>query len=427
MSVAGAGDSVLFEPLRIGNLEVGGRVFKAATSETLASSDGFVTDELLGFYEPLAYAGTPLIVSGALYVNQQGKMFDRAGGIDADDKIPGLRRLTDTVHRYDSTIFAQIGHCGRQVFPKNVGLKSAVSASPVREKVMGTKPRAMTQAEIRETVADFAAAAGRAQAAGFDGAEILAGVGYLISAFLTPHTNRRKDQYGGSLANRMRFLLEILGAIRERVGDDFPVIAKLNGTDALPGRAGIKTEELLEVGSALEAEGLDGVEITAGHYESGGVAAQGKWDGVYQVMIKEGRMTRGLPSWRKRAILMATPVLTRVSNMKWPPHEGFLLPYASQFKARLDIPVIAGGGFRTGPVIEQAISGGQCDAVSIARAMVADPLLYKHLREDVEGPACNFCQGCAIRVGYSPVGCYNPQVSAERAAMLAAEGLQVNP
>lgn len=422
MSMAGARDSVLFEPLRIGKLEVGGRVFKAATTETLASKDGFVTDELLGFYEPLAYAGTPLIVTGGFNVNAQGKMFDCAGAIDADDKIPGLRRLTDTVHRYDSTIFVQLGHCGRQVFPKEVGLESAVSASPVREMVMGTKPRAMTHDEIGQTVADFAAAAGRAQEAGFDGVEILAGVGYLLSAFLTPHTNRRKDQYGGSLSNRMRFLLEVLRAIRGRVGEEFPVIAKLNGTDALPGRKGMKTEELLEVGSALEAEGLDAVEVTAGHYESGGVAGQGNWDGFYEVMVKEGRMTRGLPKWRQRALLLGSPVLTRVSNRMWPPQEGFLLSYSSQFKARLGIPVISVGGFQTGPAMERAIASGQCDAVSTARAMVADPLLYKHLLSGNSGPACDFCMGCAARVGYSPVGCYHPRVGAERAAMLAAEG-----
>jgi 2,4-dienoyl-CoA reductase-like NADH-dependent reductase (Old Yellow Enzyme family) len=418
---------VLFEPLRIGHLRVSGRVFKAATTETLASKDGFVTDELLGFYEPIAYAGTPLLVTGGLYVNLQGKMFDRAGGIDADDKIPGLRRLTDTVHRHGSAIFAQLGHCGRQVFPREVGLESAVSASPVREKVMGTKPRAMTQEEIRETVADYAAAAERAQAAGFDGVEILAGVGYLLSAFLTPHTNRRRDQYGGSLSNRMRFLLEVLRAVRARVGDEFPVIAKLNGTDALPGRAGLKTADLLEVGSALEAEGLDAVEVTAGHYESGGVAGQGRWDGFYRVMIKEGRMTRGLPKWRQRALLLASPVLTRVSNRLWPPEEGFLLSYARQFKARLSIPVISVGGFVTGQAMEEAIATEQCDAVAVARAMVADPLLYKHLRYGDSGPACDFCMGCAARVGYSPVDCYHPQVGAERAAMLAAEGLQVSP
>ena len=409
----------LIEPLQIGSLQVKGRVFKAATTETLATPDGFVTDGLLEFYEPIASAGTPLIRTGSLYVNRQGKMFDRAGGIDDDDKVPGLRRLTDSVHRHDSTIFAQLGHCGRQVFPKEIGLEKAVCASPVREIVMGTKPRAMTQEEIRQTVADYAAAAVRAQEAGFDGVEILAGVGYLLSAFLTPHTNRRKDKYGGSLSNRMRFLLEVLGVVRERVGPDFPVIAKINGTDALPGRRGLKTPDLLQVAGVLEAEGIDAVEITAGHYESGAVAGQGRFDDFYRVMLNEGRLTRGLPNWRKRTMKFASPVLTRASNRLWPASEGFLLDYAKEFKQRLHIPVISVGGFQTGGAMEEAIVGGKCDAVSVGRAMIADPFLYAHLRNGESGPMCNFCLGCAARVGYSPVDCYHERIGADRNAMLA--------
>lgn len=414
--------SALLEPLQIGRLQVGGRVFKAATTETLATPDGFVTDALLEFYEPIAYAGTPLIRTGSLYINRQGKMFDRAGGIDDDDKIPGLSRLTDTVHRHGTAIFAQLGHCGRQVFPKEVGLESAVSASPVREKVMGTKPRAMTREEIRDTVADYAAAAERARAARFDGVEVLAGVGYLLSAFLTPHTNRRKDEYGGSLSNRMRFPLAVLRAVRERVGADFPVIVKLNGADALPGRRGLKTAELLDVASALEAEGIDAVEITAGHYESGAVAGQGRFDDFYRVMLDEGRLTRGLPSWRKRALKLASPILTLVGNRLWPAREGFLLDYAHEFKQRLQIPVFSVGGFQTGRAMEEAIVTGKCDAVSVGRAMIADPFLYAHLRKGESGPVCNFCMGCAARVGYSPVGCYHERIGVERTAMLAAEG-----
>jgi 2,4-dienoyl-CoA reductase-like NADH-dependent reductase (Old Yellow Enzyme family) len=416
-------ESILFEPLQIGHITASGRVFKSATTETLASEDGFVTDDILRFYEPFAYAQTPLIVSGSLYVSFQARGFPRACGIDADDKIPGLRRLTESVHRHSSTIFAQLGHSGRQVFPKEVGLESAVSASAVRERWMGTKPRAMTRKEIHETIADYAAAAERAQAAGFDGVEILAGVGYLLSSFLTPHTNRRTDEYGGSSSNRMRFLLEVLRAVRARVGTEFPVIAKLNGIDALPGRGGLKTAELVEVARALEAEGLDALEITAGHYESGSVGSHGRFDDFFRVMVKEGRMTRGLPYWRRRAFLLASPIVARVSNYRWPTREGFLLPYARQFKARLHIPVICTGGFQTKHAMEQAIATGQCDAVSVGRAMIADPLLYRHLRSGASSPVCNFCMGCIARVGYSPADCYQPHVAAERTAMLTAEGL----
>jgi 2,4-dienoyl-CoA reductase-like NADH-dependent reductase (Old Yellow Enzyme family) len=200
------------------------------------------------------------------------------------------------------------------------------------------------------------------------------------------------------------------------------VIAKLNGTDALP-RGGLTTADLVEVASALEAEGLDALEITAGHYESGPAGGHGRFDDFYRVMVKEGRMTRGLSYWRRCAFLLGSPVIARVSNYRWPPSEGFLLSYARQFKARLHIPVICTGGFQTKHAIEQAITTDQCDAVSVGRAMIADPLLYRHLRNGDSGPVCDFCMGCVARVGYSPADCYNRQVGAERAAMLAAEGL----
>ncbi|HEX5147275.1 MAG TPA: hypothetical protein VFV85_09640, partial [Conexibacter sp.] len=139
------GGSVLFSPLRIGALELGGRVVKAPTSETRGTPDGFVTDELLAYYEPIARAGTPLIVTGKLYVSVEGNAFYRACGIDADDKLPGLRRLTDAVHAHDSRVVAQIGHCGRQTFPHELGQPHAVAPSEVRERLTGTLPRAMTR------------------------------------------------------------------------------------------------------------------------------------------------------------------------------------------------------------------------------------------------------------------------------------------
>ena len=143
-----------FEPilsdLQIGKLTVHGRVYKTATAETRADEDGYVTDELCEFYEPMAEAGTPLIITGNIYINAEGKSTHRMTGADADDKIPGLRRLADTVHAGGSKLFAQLNHCGRQVLADAMGLDSAVSASDVREQMLRTKPRPMT-VEVRGT------------------------------------------------------------------------------------------------------------------------------------------------------------------------------------------------------------------------------------------------------------------------------------
>ena len=177
---------VLFQPIRIGQLEIPGRVFKTATSETRATADGHSTAEQIAFYEPMAMAGTPLIITGNIFVSRDGQSTPNQMGADEDAKIPALSELTAAVHRQGGKIFAQLSHFGRQVVPRFVGLPEAVSASAVRDLSIGTLPRPLTAPEIERIVAVFAEAAQRCQAAGFDGVQIHAGHGYLISQFLTP-------------------------------------------------------------------------------------------------------------------------------------------------------------------------------------------------------------------------------------------------
>lgn len=234
--------SVLATPLGIGSMTVAGRLFKSATSETRATVDGFVTDELLAFYEPMVEAGTPMIITGNLYVSLQGKSADRQAGIDADDKIPGLRDWTGLAHRRDVKIVAQLNHGGRQIARAAPGADRIVSASAVREPLYGTKPSPLRLDEVPGVVESFAAAGVRAREAGFDGVQIHAARGYLLSQFLTPHTNRRRDAYGGSLDNRARLLVEVPRGLRARLGDDFPILVKMNGTDDLPFRKGANSQ-----------------------------------------------------------------------------------------------------------------------------------------------------------------------------------------
>lgn len=414
-------DSILFQPLRIGSLTVPGRVYKTATSETRASAEGFVTDELIAFYEPLARGGTPLIITGNIYPRRDGQSTPRMTGADADDKVPGLARLVDAVHRHGSLFFAQVSHCGRQVATRSVGLDRAVSASAVTEPILGTRPRPLAAAEIAEVVAAYAAAAGRCQEAGFDGVQIHAAHGYLVNQFLTPHTNRRKDGYGGDPEGRLRFLLEVFRATRERVGAGYPVILKLNGSDALPLRRGLKTPALVEVARRLEAEGCDAVEVSVGHYESGLPVVRGRFLRLFRGMVRHGS-ARHLSKPRYLALRATWPLAALAANLLWPYREGFNLRYARQFKRRLATPVLCVGGWQHREAMERAIAAGSCDAVSSARAMIADPYLVRHLRDGTAGPRCVFCNECAGVVGGLPVDCYHPRVRAEKDRMLAAEG-----
>ncbi len=416
-----ADDSPLFKSLRIGKLTIPGRVVKAATSETRATEDGVATKATIDFYAPIAKGGTPLIITGNMYVSFDGKSTPMQMGIDDDAKIPALARLVDAVHAHGVKIFAQLNHSGREVLPSFAGLPEAVSCSDVTDLTTGIRPRALTVPEIQRAVERFGEAAERCQKAGFDGIEIHAGHGYLISQFLTPYTNRRTDDYGGSRQNRVRLLSEIHRAIRARVGGDYPVIMKLNGSDYLPLRAGLKTPELVEIARIMEREGIDGVEISVGHYESGFPVVRGTFGRCLRAMAQGS--ARHLSGMRRIFMIVFWPLVAFVCNLIWRPYEGYNLRYAREFKKALSIPVLCVGGFLTRSEMEAAIEQGLCDAVSIGRGFVANPLLYQHLRDGTSGPRCVDCNACIGCIGMQPVDCYHPEVRAAKNAMLAAGGM----
>ena len=416
--------STLLKPLRIGRLTVPGRLYKSATSETRATDDGYVTDELLEFYEPMVRAGTPLIVTGNLYVSLQAKSAGRQAGIDSDDKKPGLRDWVKLAHSGGSLLVAQLNHGGRQMVRSSDPGKATVSASSVREPLYGTKPRPLRAGEIPALVDTFAAAAARAQDVGFDGVQIHAAHGYLLSQFLTPHTNRRNDEYGGSLDNRMRLLREVFQGIRARVGDDFPILLKMNGTDMLPLRKGATTAELVRVAKLMADEGMDAVEVSRGHYESWPGMVLGHYKGFISGQVKEGSGTK-MSGRRRVTVLALAPIIERAAERLAPGGEGFNLPQAEQFTAHLDIPVICVGGFHTTKGMESAIETGRCDAVSAARAFIADPYLFKNVQTPTSGrPVCGYCNGCIARFGGKPIDCYNNEIRAQKELMLRVEGVR---
>ncbi|WP_208949674.1 NADH:flavin oxidoreductase [Paraburkholderia dipogonis] len=411
-------ERILWDPLRIGRMEVRGRVYKAATSETRATADGYVTDELLEFYAPIADGGTPLIVTGNIGVSQQGHSSGRMMMIDHDDKLPGLRRLVESVKPKGAKLVAQLNHGGRQTI-RNEIRNPIVSASSVRDASLGTKPRALTREEIASVVGSFADAAERAREAGFDGIQLHFAHGYLVSQFMTPHTNRRNDEYGGTLRNRIRLPLEILRAVRKRVGDDFPILAKINCTDSLAFRHGATRDDFLTLGKAMEDEGLDAVELSRAHYESVPPMMSGSYAKWTETQIHDG-VGRGFSPGRKRLGLALAPLIDAVLTKSAPKGEGYNLPFAMCFKKHLKIPVITNGGFLSKDAMEAAVANGHTDAVSCARAIVANPYLFKQLYESVDdAPACRQCNGCVARVGVHKVDCYEPGVARLRRLLLS--------
>ncbi len=397
-------------PLRIGKLEVPGRLFKSATHETRATVDGAVTEELLDFYRPMVEAGTPLIMTGNLFVSWQGKSAYRQAGIHSDDLIPGLREWADLANSGGSALFAQLNHGGRQMTKPAPGVPDAISASSRREKAQGTKPRPLRLDEVPALLETYAAAAARAQEAGMDGVQIQMAHGYFLSQFLSPESNRRTDAYGGSARNRMRLPLEVYRAVRDRVGPDFPVIVKLNGTDTIP-FGGVKLADQVELALRLQDEGVDGVEVTRGHFSSFPSTTSGHFKGFVSAQVKEGAM-RDASEIRRRSLLALAPALEFYLNHAFPYSEGYNLPQAEVFTKALDIPVITVGGFVTPAAMNEAIASGRTDAVSCARGLIANPYLYRDLDESADQiPTCTFCNKCIGVAGGLPVDCYDSTVT----------------
>ncbi len=405
-------------PLTIGGMTVDGRLYKSATSETRASDDGFVSDDLLDFYRPMVEGGTPLIVTGNLFVSAQGKSAGRQAGIDHDNKIPGLAEWARLAHSGGTKLVAQLNHGGRQIAKAQPG-ERIVSASNVRELLYGSKPTPLRRDEIPGVVTSFARAARRAAEAGMDGVQIHAAHGYLLGQFLTPHTNRRNDQYGGSLENRARLLLGVLTAVRREVGDTFPILVKINGTDDLPLRRGASTGELVDVARWLQDRGADAIEISRGHYESWPGMVQGNYRGFLTDSVTRGPLAPCSPI-RKTVIFAASPIVERVAGRLRPPIEGFNLGYAAAFTEALSIPVICVGGFHTREGIEHAIGSGMVDAVSAARAFIADPFLYRNVvsAPTVNRPVCGYCNKCIASFSTTRIDCGSPEIRTRRDAMI---------
>ena len=177
-----------------------------------------------------------------------------------------MSQVTSAVHKYPSRIFLQLSHAGRQTKPKICGC-TPLAPSSVYEPTFDVRPKEMGQEEIKSVIDDFIQSSRRAKEAGFDGVELHVAHGYLLSSFISPYTNRRKDEWGGTLTNRLRIVVEIIQGIKELLGKEFPLIVKLNSSDFLP--EGLNIDESIEIAKILESEGTVGLEISGGKMREG--------------------------------------------------------------------------------------------------------------------------------------------------------------
>ncbi len=249
----------LFDPVRIGTLEAKNHFLRSATYEGAATEDGRPTDKILSLYQGLARGGVGTILTSYTYIADYEQPAKNQLGIYCDDMIPDYQKVVDAVHALGSKIFMQIVHGSShsQGYPDSARI---LGPSALVHPTSGLTPQEMTKDDIRAVVQLFADAAVRVKKAGFDGVQIHCAHGYLLSHFISPIFNRRTDEYGGSVENRLRIVLEVYHAIRKAVGPDYPVWIKINSSDEMPG--GLTVEEFLPMGQALAEAGIDAIEIS---------------------------------------------------------------------------------------------------------------------------------------------------------------------
>jgi 2,4-dienoyl-CoA reductase (NADPH2) len=359
----------------------------------------------------------------------RGRILPNYATIDRDDRIPFWRELGKRVHEYDCKFILQLSHGGRQRDVYGFEYPTGHSSTARREPIHGLPAQRMTPADIRETVDAFAEGARRAREAGLDGVELHGANGYLITQFLSSSINDRTDEYGGSLENRARFVLEVVRAIRARVGRDFHLQMKISTTEHNNAvrfweRPGNTLADSLQVCRWLVEAGVDAIHVSTGNSfphprNPAGDLPIDAFAKSYHALLSSG--SRTLLNY----LMLRAPVVWRVFHWMWVrggvTHiEGSNLSDAAAVKQSIDVPVLCTGGFQTASVIRQAITSGQCDAVTIARPLVANNDLVRMFANGVDRPPqpCSFCNRCLVNTVVNPLGCYDESRFPSRDAMV---------
>jgi len=381
--------SILFEPKSIAGIVVKNRLVRAPTVEKMADDDGGCTPKLMDLYTHLAEGGVGLIITGGAYPQRNGKGLPKQIGLHRDEVIEGYRRLTQRMHQHGVKVIAQIVHCGRQATAEVAG-ETPVAPSAVPN-MLGVTPVAMSPQQISEARDHFIRAAERAREAGFDGVEIHAARGYLIHEFLSPRTNLRQDEWGGNFDKRMRFLTEIYQGTRKSLGNDYPVLLNLNANDYLEDGLGI--DEATLIAERMSSLGIDGLDLTAGTWETHFFMSRGDIPQNYWIYVR----AEGEEKERVRA------KLTRMAQeVKF--KEAYLREYARVVKKKIQCPLILVGGMRTVKVMEEIVSDGSADFISLCRPLIRDPEFPNLIRRGLaERSSCINCNLCLTD---KPVTCY---------------------
>ncbi len=347
----------LFEEIEINGMRLRNRLVRSATWEGMCDGEGLPTDKLCHCYAALAQGQVGLIITGYAYVSREGRQLPGQMGIDTDCGEGAYKRLTGAVHEAGGVVVIQLVHAGGQSTTAEAG-RVPLAPSSLEAEQFPEIPEELTLSEIERIIKAFGKAARRAVRLGFDGVQLHGAHGYLINQFLSPHTNRRKDRYGGDISSRACFCLEVYEEVRRVVGKDYPVMIKLTGSDNMEN--GFTLEDALYVAHRLSDMGIDAIEVSSGTRASG----------------------------------EKNPAREHIDS---PYKEGYNVALAGRIKAVTACPVGAVGGIRSYEVAESALQRGLIDFAAMSRPLIWEPdLALRWQRGDMAPARCVSCNACFV-------------------------------
>ncbi len=346
----------MFESTSIKGMSLANRFIYSATWDGCADDKGFCTQRNIDMLMERVNGGVGLIITGMAYVKPEGKAAPWQLAACGDEYIDGLAKLAGAIHDAQGKVVLQLAHSGCYAPSALTGHEALGASTNDTDKF--PQCREMTLQEIGQVVEAFGKAAGRAKKAGFDGVQLHGAHGYLLSQFLSPFFNKRTDNYGGSIENRARILVEALKAVRNEVGEEFLVFVKINSQDFVEG--GLTEDEMLQVCAMLKNAGVDAIEMSGGTvYASGAFSC------------------------------------CRIGALDTPEKEVYYRNSAIRFKEKVTVPLMLVGGIRSPEVAGKLVSEGLADYVSLCRPLIREPKLIKRWKDGDTAPAaCIYCNGC---------------------------------
>lgn len=424
---------LIWSPIEFPNLSLKNRLLRSSISGRIDNYNGSGTLARINFERRFARGGAGAIITSHVPIHPGGRVLPNYAMIDCDERIPFWKAVGDAVRADGSKLIIQLSLSGRQ---QDIGGienldKRPRGATSRPDSFQGLRAAAMTPAEIREVVGWFADAAERAVRANADGIELHSSNGYLFTQFLSSAINDRTDAYGGSLANRARFLLEVIAAIRERVGPKVFLMVKVGARDLNNAvifwtRRGDGLAEAVEISKMAEAQGADAIHVSTGNMFPHPWNPAGSFPFQVAARTYESLLASSPRTW-VNYLLFRVPFLRPIARWAWRRTQTFLDENGEAMPERVDglnaadaaiikqavkIPVICTGGFQRASRIAKAIRTNQCDAVSIARPLLANPTLPLMIKSGWDGPdpdhpPCTYCNKCLLNVIEHPLGCYD--------------------